>query len=646
MPDRPTSLPSQTNRVLVVDDDAQLIGEYVRCLGEDFEPDIATATLGDLEKVLLGEDSDENGAARFEVHSRNQGEAAVEAVRVAIDAGTPFSIVFIDIRLPPGQDGLTSAKQIRKLDPNVNIVIVTDSLSIDPDNLGKEIPPADKVFFFKKPFHGAECRQLAAALCGKWHADMALRLANEDLERRVEERTAALQKIAYFDMVTRLPNQLLLIEELKNLISKAENTEGDTVVVLLDVERFSFINETMGYDSGTELLRSIGNRLSRTFAEEADGHRAIVGRFGSDEFAVLKPGVDSDMDIRDLAEKVKQTVEEPFLINGRDLFLKAAIGVSWHPVHGRDAKSVFRCAEAALHRSMRSLDTSITYYHSEMRYHARHKFDLEAELRGAIESGQIIAHYQPQQCTKTGELAGVEALARWTRPDGSVVPPSDFVPLSEEMGISDVLFESIMNTVCSDVARWREEGEWEVPISVNLSAHQLRNPNLVSMIKAILIKAQIDKKLINLELTETVLLEDLTIAQPVLDDLASYGVGIHIDDFGTGYSSLSYLAQLPVQTLKIDRAFIAQLSDPKANTKVVEAIIALGKAMDLEVIAEGVETDQQYAIVRRLGCDLVQGYFIARPMPAEQLRTWRGGYEDTQSLKHGSTVVGLDDARK
>jgi diguanylate cyclase (GGDEF)-like protein len=580
------------------------------------------------------------------VHSRNQGEQAVAAVESAMANREPFSIVFIDIRMPPGIDGIDAAKQIRALDPNVNIVVVTGSLSVDPDNLGKEIPPADKVFFFKKPFLGAECRQLAAALCGKWHADMALRRANEDLERRVEERTAALQKIAYFDLVTRLPNQLLLLEELKSLIGRAEDTPGDTVAVLLDVDRFSFINETMGYESGTELLRSIGNRLSRTLIDETDSRQAIVGRFGADEFAVLMPGVESETDIRDLAEKVKQTVEEPFLINGRDLFLKAAVGVSWHPVHGRDAKSVFRCAEAALHRSMRSLDMAITYYHSEMRFRARHKFDLEAELRGAIDSGQITAHYQPQQSTRTGELAGVEALARWTRPDGSVVPPSDFVPLSEEMGISDLLFESIMRTVCSDVAAWREEGNWNVPVSVNLSAHQLRSHDLVSLIKGILMSSQVDKKLINLELTETVLLEDLTIAEPVLNDLAAFGVGIHIDDFGTGYSSLSYLAQLPVQTLKIDQAFIAQLSDPKANTKVIEAIIALGKAMELEVIAEGVETDQQYAIVRRLGCDIAQGYFIAKPMPADQLRQWCGGYEDTQSLKHGSTVVGIDDARK
>lgn len=637
---------TSTNRVLVVDDDALLIGEYVRCLGDDFEPDLATSTLGDLEKVLFGEETDERGAAKFEVDTRNQGEAAIEAVEAAVNAGNPYCIVFIDIRMPPGIDGIEAAKKIRELDANVNIVIVTGSATPEPDDLGKVIPPADKVFFFKKPFHAIECRQLAAALCGKWHSDMALRDANEELERRVAERTEALTKLAYFDPVTRLPNHLLLIEELKAQIERAEDTDGDTVVILLDIDRFSFINETMGYEAGTELLRSIGNRLSRTFCEEAKRRKAIVGRFGSDEFALLFPGVDSEADITRISESVKAAVEEPFLINGRDLFLKAAVGVAWHPVHGRDARRVFRCAEAALHRSLRSIDQSITYYHNEMRYRARYKFDLEAELRAAIENGQICAHYQPQQCTRTGEVAGVEALARWTRPDGSVVPPSDFVPLSEEMGISDVLFESVMRSVCNDVSVWRGENDWKIPVSVNLSAHQLRNRDLVSLVKGILVSENVDKNLINLELTETVLLEDLTIAQPVLDDLAAYGVGIHIDDFGTGYSSLSYLAQLPVQTIKIDQTFVAKLSeDDEANQRVVEAIVALGKAMQLDVVAEGVETDQQYGIVRRLGCDFVQGYFIARPMPADQITTWLHGYEDTQSIKKRSIVVDLESKR-
>ncbi len=240
-----------TNRVLVVDDDALMISEYVRCLGEEFESENATATLTELEKVLFGEETDERGAARFEVHSRNQGEAAVDAVENAIQEMIPYSIVFIDIRMPPGMDGIAAARKIRELDPNVNLVIVTGSMNIEAQTLIKDIPPNDKIFFFKKPFHAVECRQLAAALCGKWHADMALRRANEDLERRVDERTAALHKLAYFDPVTRLPNQLLLLDQLQALIDKSEDSDGDTVVVLLDIDRFSFINETLGYGSGS-----------------------------------------------------------------------------------------------------------------------------------------------------------------------------------------------------------------------------------------------------------------------------------------------------------------------------------------------------------------------------------------------------------
>lgn len=634
------------NRVLVVDDDEMLLDEYLRCLGEDFEPDVAATTLSDLEKVLFGEGKDSEGKPRFNVDTENQGEAAVIAVENAVKSGNPYAIVFLDITMPPGIDGIEAAKRIRAIDRDVNIVVVTGTSSPELDNLDKEVPPADKIFYFKKPFHSVECRQLAAALCGKWHADMALRTANEELEQRVEERTAALHKLAYFDPITRLPNHWLMMDRLQEAIDASEDTEGDTVLVMLDIDRFSFLNETMGYDAGTELLRAIGSRLKRTFREEAKGEPALVGRVGSDEFGVILRGVENDAAIRDLAEAVKATVEEPFLIRARDIFLKASVGVAWHPVHGRDGKTVVRCADAALHRSKRSPDNAITYYHSEMRYRARHKFDLEAEFRNALDSGQILPYYQPQQSLESGELAGVEALARWVRPDGTIVPPSDFIPLSEEMGVSDKLFETILSQVCADVAEWKKTGDWHAPVSVNMSAHQLRNADIVSLIKQILVRQNIDRKLINLELTETALLEDLTVARPVLKDLDAFGVGLHIDDFGTGYSSLSYLAQLPVQTLKIDQTFIANLAESETNGRVVQSIIALGRAMSLDVVAEGVETDQQYAILRKLRCDLAQGYFIAKPMPAEAFKSWCAGHTDTQSLKKGSRVVDFDKARK
>jgi len=618
-----------TNRILVVDDDTMIIGEYVRCLGEDFEPDSATSTLGDLEKVLFGEETDERGAARFEVHSCNQGAAAVSVVKEAVSVNNPFSIVFLDIRMPPGIDGMEAARQIREIDPNINIVIVTGSLSPEPENLGNEIPPADRIFFFKKPFHAVECRQLAAALCGKWHADLALRHANDVLEQRVWDRTEALHRLAYFDPVTNLPNRLKLVDELQALIDQAESFDRDTAVVLLDLERFSFLNETMGYEPGTELLNAVGRRLVQFCKDLDKEQQGVVGRFGADEFACLIPGVhDKDM-LDEIVGEIKASIEEPFLIRGRDIYLKASIGVAWHPMHGRDAKTAFRAAEAALHRSMRKLQSGVTYYHSEMQHRALHKFDMEAEFRQGIENGEIITWFQPQLCLKSGKIAGVEALARWVRPDGTIVPPGDFVPLSEEMGISDVLFESVMRHVCGAVARWQVDTTWDVPVSVNLSAHQLRNHKLVELIKSILGTKKVEQNLINLELTETALLEDLTMARPVLTDLSAYGVGIHIDDFGTGYSSLSYLAELPVQTLKIDQSFVERLTESVNNARVVQAIIALGKAMDLSVVAEGVETEQQLMLVHTFGCDLAQGFFIGKPMPEKDFLEWCHAVDQT-----------------
>lgn len=610
------------NRILVVDDDAMLIGEYLKCLGEDFEPDVATSTLGDLEKVLFGEETDDRGAARFDVQSRNQGDTAVEAVRDAVKTGAPFSIVFLDIRMPPGIDGIEAARRIREIDPNINIVIVTGSLSPEPENIAIEIPPADRIFFFKKPFHAVECRQLAAALCGKWHADKALRRANDILEQRVWERTEALHKLAYYDPVTRMPNRLKLLDELQSLIDAECSSDLNTAAVLLDIERFSFLNETMGYDSGSELLAAIGKRLVRACNDLPLEQKSVVGRFGADEFACLLPGVEDADELATFVDTIRHQIEEPFLVSGREIFLKAAIGVAWHPSHGRDAKTVFRCAEAALHRSMRHPQIRVTWYHSEMEDRAKYKFDLQAELRQALENGEIITWFQPQLSLHTGKIAGVEALARWQRPDGTILPPAEFIPLSEEMGISDLLFEGVLNHVCRTVSGWRKEFSWDVPVSVNLSAHQIRNHKLLEIIKTGLDKVGIDQSLLNLELTETVLLEDLTIAEPVLRDLSDYGVGIHIDDFGTGYSSLSYLADLPVQTLKIDQSFVERLTESETNSRVVQAIVGLGKAMNLEVVAEGVETEQQLLLVTKYGCDLAQGFFIGKPMPEDRFLEW------------------------
>ena len=310
--------------------------------------------------------------------------------------------------------------------------------------------------------------------------------------------------------------------------------------------------------------------------------------------------------------------------------MKPSGGVNaWYPSHGKDAKDVFRCAEAALHRSMRKPHGGVTWYHSEMQDQAKYEFDLQSELRQALDNGEIVTWFQPQLSLHTGKIAGVEALARWQRPDGTILQPADFIPLSEEIGISDLLFEAVLRHVCRTVAGWKQQFTWDIPVSINLSAHQLRNQKLLDIIKDGLTGVGIEQSLLNLELTETVLLEDLTIAEPVLRDLSDYGVGIHIDDFGTGYSSLSYLADLPVQTLKIDQSFVERLTESDTNSRVVQAIVGLGKAMGLEVIAEGVETEQQLLMVNQYGCDLAQGYFIGRPMEQMDFLEWCHAVDQT-----------------
>ena len=610
-----------TNRVLVVDDEAAILDEYQKCLGSDFEPDTATTTLGDLERVLFGESTDEHGSAVFDIVACNQGEAAVDAASRAVRFGQPFAIVFLDINMPPGIDGIEAAKRIRKADPNINIVLVTGSLNSEGDDPGAEIPPADKVFFFQKPFHAAECRQLAAALCGKWHADRALRKANEVLEQRVNERTEELRVLAYFDPVTGLPNRLKLMDDLQTMIRRSADAPEEVEVLLIDIERFSFLNETLGYENGTELLRMIGQRLARVLHEECGISDAVVGRFGADEFACLIPAANSASN-SGVPELVKETIELPFVVDERDIHLKASFGVASYPRHGRSANGIFRGAEAALHRSIRRPDSDIVYYHDDMQARAKHKFNLQAELRRAIENGDVVPHYQPQIALTSGNLAGAEALARWALPDGSEVPPSTFVPLSEEMGITDLLFESMLHQVLDAVARWRIAVDWSVPVSVNVSARQLRDGNLVSMIRAALNDQTMQHSLLNLELTETALLEDLDVARPILRELSKIGVGVHVDDFGTGYSSLSYLAELPVETLKIDRSFISKVTESSTNERVVQAIVALGKALDLGVIAEGIENERQLELARVHGCDLAQGYLIGKPMVEEDFLRW------------------------
>lgn len=604
----------QTKRILVVDDEQAIIEEYQRAFGKEAGGD-NTILLKELDQELFGTRADDDSAVEFAVNAVTQGERAVEEVASAIEAKEPYQIIFMDVDMPPGMNGIETAKQIRRIDQDVNIVIVSGATGLAPSELAGQIPPVDKLFFFQKPFHTVECRQLAIALCGKWVSDKALQRANIELEGQIEQRTAQLHELAYFDATTGLPNRIKLLDKLENFLAAEDDVPklvDETILfVVLDIERFSFINETMGYELGTELLQEIGRRL-RSLVREHD----IVGRFGSDEFAVVLRNFSSEREPRMSVLRIEELFQQAIEVAGRKVFLDCAIGIAKYPEHGDSPEEVFRCAEAALNRSKRHMLRQTVYYDRTMGDIAKRKFTLEQELRVAIESREIQPFFQPQCTLETGQWSGAEALARWIKPDGSVVSPADFVPLAEETGLSDALFQSMFDQVSEYVADWQCES-WAIPVSINMSPQQLRNPELQRSINSVLAITGVTPHMLKFELTESSLMENLDRGVQVLSSFRDLGIGIQLDDFGTGYSSLQYLADLPVQALKIDCSFVWRMSEGENYARVIAAIVALGHALNLTVVAEGVETVEQLERLRNFQCDIVQGYLLSKPLPAD-----------------------------
>jgi len=606
----------QAKKILVADDDEGVLDQYRDAL-ENGRDGRGQVVLMKVATGLFGHDAPDHGSDSFDVSYVSQGEDAVDTVRFALEAGKGFSLVFVDIEMPPGMDGIETARRIREIDPDVNIAIVSSRPPANAAELPHEIAPADRLFFFQKPFHSIECRQLALAVAGRWLAMQELERSNEVLEDRIEKRTAALHRLAYFDPVTDLPNRTKLITDLNQMIDRAKKNSSGVAVILLDIERFGRINETMGYESGTRLLTEVGSRLKARCRQQD-----TAGRFGADEFACLIDGASNNREIEEIVDRLERSFLVPFSAGEvEEVFLRPAIGVACYPHHGGSADQIFRGAEAALKKSKAHAIRKPVIYNDGMGAAARRRMSLEAELRSAVSTSQITPHFQPQFRFADRQICGAEVLARWVKPDGESIPPNEFIPLVEELGLCTMLFESLLERSLGYVAGWQRMG-WSFPISVNVSAHQLHDPTLPVFVREIRDQMRLPGNAVRLELTESVLVSDLSIARSMLECLAESGIGVHVDDFGTGYASLSYLAELPVDGLKIDRSFIAAATGTGREARLVQAIAAMGRAMLLEVTAEGVETMKQFEFLRDAGCDVLQGYLLGRPMSGDDFGRW------------------------
>jgi diguanylate cyclase (GGDEF)-like protein/PAS domain S-box-containing protein len=425
---------------------------------------------------------------------------------------------------------------------------------------------------------------------------------------------------ANYDELTGLPNRKLLADRLQRSILQAEHTGSQMAVLYLDLDRFKAINDTLGHDIGDQFLRGVAPRLA-----DAVRPTDTVSRSGGDEFIIVLPEISSIGEAGHIAERIVASFAQPVEIGGRELYSSASIGISVYPDDGSTPDELIRAADAALFRAKQGGHSSFRFYAAAT--HARHvdRLELENAVRGAFDRSEFTLYYQAI-VDRFERPVAIEALLRWDRPGFGMVEPEKFIPLCEEIGLIVPLGRWVMRRACEQLAAWLGRGLPSVRLALNISARQMLDPSLVQDVRAALEESGIGPDSIELEITESVLMGDVTGVRRVLGELKKLGVRISLDDFGTGYSALSYLKHFSVDALKIDRTFVRDLPQDRGDAAIVSAVVALGHAMGLRVVAEGVETAEQAAMVRRLGCDELQGFFFSKPMTIESLertvRTW------------------------
>ena len=433
--------------------------------------------------------------------------------------------------------------------------------------------------------------------------------------RDITERKRAeelINHMAYHDSLTTLPNRLLFNERLTSALHQARGKGQRLAVMFLDLDRFKLVNDTLGHGMGDKLLIGVASRII-----DCLGPDDIVARMGGDEFTVLMH-IDDPQEAANASQMIIAALKEPFVIDGYELHTTTSIGISLYPEDGDDAQVLMRNADTAMYRAKDQGRNSYSYYDTAMNRLGIERLELENGLRYALEREELVVYYQPRLNLASGRIVGMEALVRWQHPVLGLVPPGRFIPLAEETGLIVPISEWVLETACKQTTKWLDSGYPPLQVAVNLSARQFQSPGLVERVDSILQESGLAPELLELEITESITMQDVDFTILTLRKLSDMGIHIAVDDFGTGYSSLSYLKNFPIHTLKIDQSFVRELHRDSYNAAIVNTVIYLAQNLNLKVIAEGVETEQQLAFLRDQRCDEMQGFLFSRPVPMDE----------------------------
>jgi diguanylate cyclase (GGDEF)-like protein/PAS domain S-box-containing protein len=429
--------------------------------------------------------------------------------------------------------------------------------------------------------------------------------------------------LAYHDQLTELPNRDLFHDRLNMAVLQAKRSQQNIAVLFIDLDHFKYINDTFGHATGDQLLQQVALKLASCLREED-----TLARMGGDEFTVILQEFNNRQDVEMAARRILDALDTPFLVEHHALYVSASIGISFFPDDGNDASELMKRADTAMYSAKNDGRRRLHFFQSSMEGYSLNRVAMEQHLRIALEQNEFIVFYQPQIDVNSGRIVGVEALLRWQRPGIGLIPPNQFIPLAEDTGLILPIGEWVLSEACKQHKLWKNTRNLNLRMGVNLSSHQFKQANLSTTVANILKETGMDPRFLDLELTESVAMQDVYTSLRTLKTLKHAGVQISIDDFGTGYSSLSYLKQFPIDRLKIDQSFVADIATDPNSAAIVLAIIAMSHSLGLDVIAEGVETQEQLKFLKMHGCNEVQGYLFGRPMPAEEfskfLYQWPG----------------------
>jgi diguanylate cyclase (GGDEF)-like protein len=745
-------------RILIIDDNPSIHYDFIKILKMEQSTELDTARselfgLNKIEEIVQ--------LPLFEIDVASQGQEGVEKIKEALEKGRPYALAFVDIRMPPGWNGIETIKHVWELDKNIQIVICTAYSDYSWEETIEHLGKSDNLLILKKPFDNVSVRQLAFALTTKWRLAKETRNFTANLQKQVTDRTVSLQKSlsiikstfessndgiividtegniveynhkltsmleippsifytkreedffnyiqsqsqnptefitmieelrahpekmsveiikfkngkivecytqphnldtkiigrvmdfrditkraileqtlkfqATHDVLTGLANRVQLHEKMQLAIKTADASQAMFAILFLDLDRFKLINDSLSHQVGDELLKLVAARLENSIRFED-----TLARLGGDEFVIVLMNIKNTDDIEAKVKNIIDHFEKPFNIENRKLTVTTSIGVSVYPKDGNGVDILLRNADAAMYRSKASKGNTYTFYKPEMSEESLAVLDEELEMRHAIAHNEFFLVYQPQFDMTKKEIVAVEVLIRWQHPTKGVLLPIDFVPIAEETGLIVPIGEWVLRQACLQNKAWQEAGLPPIRVAVNITIQQFKQHDLIKTIKNILAETQLEPQYLEIELTENVILSNKEVIKTVTE-LKKLGLFVAVDDFGTGYSSLSYLHKIPLDRLKIDQSFIQHIHSPKDDEVIIRAIIAMAKNLNLEVLAEGVETADQLNFLRKYECNDVQGFYLSNPLSAEKITEYLSSADQAKIIKK---IISKDD---